>query len=209
MDGSGKGGWMVSSRKNYPHRHSIRLAGYDYAQPSIFFVTICTCERRYLFGDVRDGEMRLNHYGRIAREYWTAIPDHFGNTALDEFVVMPDHIHGIIVISDLGERYAGARRTATDVVGARHAVPLRSAEQFGKPVCGSIPTIVRSYKSVVTNRINQIHGTPGSPAWQRNYWEHIIRNEDELIRIRDYIRSNPRKWDSERMVFKKVDKFLK
>jgi REP element-mobilizing transposase RayT len=169
-------------------RRSIRLKGYDYTRAGAYFVTICTKDRTCLFGDVADGVMRLNQMGHIVRQCWLAIPEHFPHVLLDEFVVMPNHVHGIIVIM------------ATHIVGARHAVPQQfgKPEQFAKPVPGSIPTIVRSFKSAATKRINHHRGTPGAPVWQRDYFEHIIRNDESLNRIREYILNNPLQWALDR-----------
>jgi len=173
------------------HRRSIRLKGYDYTRVGAYFVTIVTKNRVCLFGEMVNGEMVANEYGVIVRECWLAIPDHFPHAALDEFIVMPNHVHGIVVLNE------------TTTVGARHAVPLHNPtsqqrEQFGKPVAGSIATIVRSFKSAVTKRINEHRGTPGAPVWQRNYFEHIIRSEDSLNRIRKYIAGNPARWGYDR-----------
>ena len=165
-------------------RRSIRLKGYDYTQPGAYFVTICTHGRAMLFGRVVDGEMALNAYGEIVREEWfrTVQVRPYMELFPDEFVVMPNHIHGIVWIVDVG-----ARR--------RHA-PTR--EQFGRPVPGSLPTIVRAFKSAVTRRINALRGTPGAPVWQRNYYEHIIRTERALDAIRRYIAANPLRWHLDR-----------
>jgi REP element-mobilizing transposase RayT len=134
----------------------------------------------------------------MVRDSWLAIPDHFPHTALDAFVIMPNHIHGVIWIVDASN------------VGARHAVPLPNTvplpnavhqsqpEQFGNPIVGSIPTIVRSFKSAATKRINEYRGTPGATVWQRNYYEHIIRTEETLARVRDYILTNPLRWHLDR-----------
>ena len=136
----------------------------------MYFITMCTQERQCVFGHVVDGGVHLNGHGKIAEICWQAIPQHFPHVTVDAFVIMPNHIHGIIA------------------VGARHAVPLRpQVECFRKSVNGSIPTIVRSYKSAVIKRINESRATPGLPIWQRNYYEHIIRNEKSLDRIREYI----------------------
>jgi REP element-mobilizing transposase RayT len=185
------------------HRRSIRLRGYDYSREGAYFVTICAQEHLCLFGEVVDGEMRLNDAGRIAKQCWLAIPDHFPHAQLDAFVVMPNHVHGIIVI-------VGARHHMD--VGARHAVPLQ--EQFGRPVPGSIPTIIRSVKSATTKRINEIRNAPGTLIWQRNYYEHIIRDEESLNRIREYILSNPLRWhldreNPERLGDDEFDKWLR
>jgi putative transposase len=125
----------------------------------------------------------------IARACWIDIPGHFPQVELDEFIIMPNHLHGVIVITD------GVR------VGAQHAVPLRdhpTEEQFGKPVPGSVPIIVRSYKPAVTRRINTARGMPGIRVWQRNYHEHVVRDDRDLDNIRQYIIDSPATWDTDR-----------
>lgn len=166
------------------HRRSIRLKGYDYSQPGAYFVTICTQNRACLFGDVVDGKMRLNDIGRIVEQCWYHIPVHFAHVQLDAFMVMPNHVHGIIVLVDSGN------------VGATHASPLPTRPRG--PQRKSIASIVGSFKSTVTKRINDYRGTPGLPVWQRNYYEHIIRDEQSLIRIREYIANNPFQWALDR-----------
>ena len=163
------------------HRRSIRLKGYDYTQPGAYYVTLCTKARQCLFGDVIKGEMRLNSLGHIAFTCWQAIPHHFPHVELDAFVVMPNHLHGILLISDT-------------VVRARHC-RAPTTEKFGKPVPGSIPTVIRTYKAAVTKRINLICNTKGtSLIWQRDFYEHINRDEESLHNIRQYIVENPRCW---------------
>jgi len=168
------------------HRRSIRLKGYDYTQPGAYFVTLVTHDRACLFGEIVDGEMRLNEYGEIARAEWlqTAVVRPYVVLHPDELVVMPNHVHGIIWIVD----------DVDTVVGARRRRAPTTTEQFGKPVPGSIPTIIRSFKSATAKRINALRRTPGMPVWQRNYYEHIIRGETSLQRIRAYIAANPQQW---------------
>jgi len=172
---------MKKDQQNH-QRRSIRLAGYDYTQAGAYFVTIVSRNRAQLFGEILDDEMHLNDLGLIVHTVWLEIPYHFLNVNVDAFVIMPNHVHGIIIIND------------HDVVGARHAVPLPNVERFGKPVPGSIPTIVRSFKSAVTNRINHMRDTPGASVWQRNYYERIIRDEQGHEATLDYICSNPQNW---------------
>lgn len=158
-------------------RRSIRLRDYDYSHAGAYFVTICTFQREGLFGDVMNGGMHLNEMGQAALECWNDIPGHFPHIELDEFVVMPNHLHGIIV---------------TDCRGtARRA---RFEETFGRPVAGSLATIIRSFKSAATKRINTLRDNPGAPVWQRNYYERVIRDDRELDGIRQYIADNPAKW---------------
>ena len=164
-------------------RRSLRLKDYDYAQAGVYFVTICTKDRVCLFGDLVDGEMQLNAAGRVAERYWLDIPVHFPHTELDAFVVMPNHVHGILVIGDAGRGTACRAPTV---------------ERFGQPVAGSIPTVVRSFKSAVTKQINLLQGAAGTTVWQRNYYEHIIRDEAALDGIREYIDNNPLQWALDR-----------
>ena len=167
------------------HRRSIRLPGYDYSSPGAYFITIDTHDRMHIFGKIVNGEMRLNEWGQIAHDEWLKTPAIRPEIQLDEFVIMPNHMHGIIFITENGAKTVGARRR-------RAPTPV---ERFGNPIPGSIPTIIRAYKSAVTHRINQIRRTPGAHVWQRNYWEHIVRNEHELSRIREYTRNNPMQWE--------------
>ena len=165
------------------HRRSLRLQGYDYGRAGGCFVTICAHERACLFGAVVGREVRLNAFGDIVRACWEEIPAHFPNVEMDSFVIMPNHLHGIV-------------RLVT-AAGARHTVPL-PGERFGRPVAGSIPTIIRSFKAAVTKRINRHRRTPGASVWQRNYFEHIIRDDVSLDRIREYVANNPRQWAMDR-----------
>ena len=170
------------------HRRSIRLRNYDYAQAGAYFVTICVQHRECLFGEIIDQAMRLNAVGRTAAECWQDIPVHFPHAASDEWTVMPNHVHGIVVITDTAGRDTACRVPT-------HRTP--TTEQFGKPVSGSLPTVVRSFKSAVTRHVNILRDTPGNKLWQPRYWEHVIRNETELYRIREYIRTNPARWQED------------
>jgi len=166
------------------HRRSIRLRDYDYREEGVYFVTICTLQRQCLLGDALGGEIQLNHFGLAVEECWEAIPSHFRGVELDGFVVMPNHVHGIIVLVDSmqGDR-------------ARHASPLHFQPRSQS---GSLGTIVGSFKSAATRRINDSQGTHGQPVWQRNYYERIIRKENELNSIREYIACNPMCWPQDK-----------
>jgi len=171
-------------------RRSIRLPNYDYSQPGAYYVTIVTWHRECLFGEVVDGEMKLTKFGLVAKQQWEKLPERFPNIELGAFVIMPNHTHGIIVIS------RGTAENLNDHDGeSTRRAPTR--EQFQKPVNGSIPTIVRSYKSSVSYRINLMRGTQDIPVWQRNYYEHIIRNERDLQNKTDYIEANPMLWNED------------
>lgn len=174
------------------HRRSIRLPNYDYSQAGAYYVTIVTWHRECLFGEVVKGEMKLNQYGLVAKQQWEKLPKRFPNIELGAFVIMPNHEHGIIVITD--GRGTAENRMGYDGESSRRAP---THEQFQRPVKGSVPTIIRSYKSSVAYRINLMRGTEGVPVWQRNYYEHIIRNEKDLQAKTDYIESNPMLWDDD------------
>jgi REP element-mobilizing transposase RayT len=177
-------------------RRTIRLRDYDYAQNGAYFVTVCAHEQECLFGTVYDGMVVPNSRGKSVKDCWQAIPAHFPFVELDEFVVMPNHMHGIIVITS----------GADNIVGAQHAAPLHlppSPKPGGitpnNVTRGSLGAIVRAFKSAVTNAVNQTHTETTSPVWQRNYYEHIIRNEADLDRVRAYILNNPSRWTEDEL----------
>ena len=150
---------------NKHHRRSIRLQGFDYTREGAYFVTVCTRNRGCLFGDVVEGEMRLNNAGRLVEAVWEGLSDHYPHVELDAWVIMPNHVHGIVML-------------------VRAANTMRHG----------LSEIVRAFKTFSARRINAMHGTPGAPVWQRNYYEHIIRNDDALQHIRQYISENPACW---------------
>ncbi len=160
------------------HRHSVRLVGYDYSSPGAYFVTIATFEHLCTFGKIISSVMMTNDLGKIIEECWYDIPDHFPNTEILSFVVMPNHIHGIISIHEEASR------------GTIHRAP--TTEKFGKPVAGSIPTMIRTYKAATSRQARQDLGIV--KIWQRNYYEHIIRNQIELENVARYIVGNPQSW---------------
>ena len=170
-------------KPEFPYRKSIRLRDYDYSLPGAYFITVCTHNRKFLFGQIIQGELILNRTGKIVREKWEKLLAIRKNLTLDEFVVMPNHFHGILFLS---ENYAGTASRAP------------TKEQFGKPASGSLSSIIRGFKSGVTNTINLVRNSPGEPVWQRGFYEHVIRNEEFCNRIREYIRTNPLSWELDR-----------
>jgi REP element-mobilizing transposase RayT len=153
------------------------LKGYDYSRAGAYFVTICAHKRACLFGEIVDGEMVLNDAGSVAAKCWHTIPDHFPHVILDTFVVMPNHVHGILFIVNAS-------------VGAKNFSPLPSKPRGTSKTIGSV---IRGFKIGVTKWMRQ--NTEFHNIWQRNYYEHIVRNENELNRIREYITDNPMKWE--------------
>ncbi|CAG0943768.1 hypothetical protein ANRL1_01466 [Anaerolineae bacterium] len=177
------------------HRRSIRLKGYDYTQAGAYFVTICGHNRECLFGEIVDGEMRVNEYGKIVVDEWTNTACVRANVELDEFVLMPNHMHSIIVLT--GDDVATNDLDVNGVGASRRLAPITEQLASTKrhaPSPGSLGAIMAQFKSIVTKRINTLRGTQGAPVWQRNYYENIIRNEKELERIRKYITNNPANW---------------
>jgi REP element-mobilizing transposase RayT len=183
------------------HRKSIRLPDYDYSQPGAYFITVVTYQRVCLFGEIVDSEMRLSAMGQITEEHWRLIPEHFPHVELGAYVVMPNHVHGIIVIRT---HENGMATNSSPSVGASHwdaptqwIAPIPNARTINGPKRGSIGAIIGAYKMSVTRRIQKdVSGLAVSPPniWQRNYYEHIIRNAEEHNRIHKYIESNIANW---------------
>ena len=177
-------------------RKSIRLDGWDYRFPSFYFVTICTKDRKHYFGEIKDGIMGLSVQGCAAWYFWNQIPNHFKNVRLDEFVVMPNHVHGIIqIIPDKN----GISIIKHNSVGMLHATSLQNDGRGNKmseisPRSGSLSAIIRSYKSAYTRWCNQKNYESG---WQARFYDHIIRNQESLNRIREYIHYNPLNWEQD------------
>ena len=172
-----------------PHK-SIRLKGYDYSRAGAYFVTICAHNKECLFGDVVDGNMALNDFGRMVDSEWFKTIEIRNNVILDRYVIMPNHFHGIVLIIDNDD--SGKARLAT----TKYNVSIKM--EFGKPRSGSLPVIVGLFKSAVTRQINLMRNTTVKEVWQRNYYEHIVRNPDELHRIREYIFANPLRWQMDK-----------
>jgi REP element-mobilizing transposase RayT len=176
------------------NRGSIRLYGYDYAQPGWYFITICTFKHHDLFGQIDNGHMILNDAGEIAKKCWLSIPDHFPNAKLDEYIIMPDHIHGIINIVD--DNGTGATHPTVQFVGAKNFSPLPNKNKSFRSPSKTLGSMIRGFKIGVTKWIRK--NTDNYHVWQRGFYEHIIRDEDYLNRIRKYIRHNPKNWNNDR-----------
>ncbi len=170
------------------HRQSIRLKNYDYASSGAYFITLCTHQRQCLFGEIVAGEMQLNLFGEIVAEEWQRTPEIRPNFAIDCWIVMPNHFHGIVII-DQDDRSPSCQRT-------HDGMPLRNQLQR-KP--RSLSSFVAGFKSITTKRMNTIRNATGTPVWQRNYYEHIIRDQDSAARIRQYIQNNPIVWEQDQL----------
>lgn len=188
--------------KQNHHRRSIRLKEYDYSTEGGYFLTIVTCQRECLFGEIIDDEMCLNQYGQIVKEEWFNTAKLRPGVGLieDEFVIMPNHIHGIVWLNsnDMLDTGRGTARCAPTIPFTISSTPNR---QFGQMDPNSIPVIVRAFKSAVTKRINNLRQTSGQSVWQRNYYEHIIASERDYAEISDYILFNPLNWNNDQELF--------
>ena len=173
--------------KNKYRIESARLKGWDYRNPGHYFVTICTRGRVPYFGKVEGDDVRLSPIGEIAAQCWAENPQHHAGIELDEWVIMPNHAHGIIVVVE----------TLHSVETLQCNVSTVAKNQMAaiSPKTGSLSVAVRSFKSAVTKLA---HKAGHEFGWQERFWDHIIRNEAELNRIRNYIRANPSNWENDK-----------
>ncbi|MBZ4660580.1 MAG: hypothetical protein JG766_2503 [Desulfacinum sp.] len=178
---------MRTSDHTRHRRRPMRLPGYDYSRPGAYFVTLCTHRKIPLFGRVEDGRMVLNAAGRVAERCWLDIPGHFPQVRLDQYVVMPNHLHGILWI-------VRGTRAQREPVGANNHSPLQgNGMSRARGTSKTVGSVVRGFKIGVTKWFRQ--NTNIRTVWQRNYYEHVIRNDQSLQQIREYIRDNPIRWD--------------
>ena len=209
---------MTDNRDRH-HRRSLRLAAYNYAAPGAYFITLCSWNRACLFGEIVGGEMRVNEFGRVTSACWDAIPRHFDAVTVDAFVVIPNHVHGVVFIGGQDHIIANAQQFGRPAAGSLSTIvrslklPAASCRESSKCTEAKrhdfhFARLPRSklrgmrsqctFKSAVTKRVNELRNTPALPIWQRNYYEHVIRNDDELTRIREYIANNPLAWELDR-----------
>jgi REP element-mobilizing transposase RayT len=161
---------------------------------------MCTYQRELLLGQIDQGEMVPNRYGLIVQKCWHDLPNHYPHIELDAFVVMPNHVHGIIVINT----GRGGSLSITQTASERDIeiqLPTKDAKEirpYMRSMRHGLPEIIRAFKSFSARRINNVRKTPGTPVWQRSYYEHIIRDEPDWERIWDYIISNPQNWQKDK-----------
>jgi REP element-mobilizing transposase RayT len=217
------------------HRRSIRLKGYDYRQAGAYFVTVCTQDRSFLFGEMVHGEMRLNDAGKMVYDVWNDLPAFYPGVQTDAFIVMPNHIHGIIILVGAGPRAcpdagpracpdagpracpdSGPRACPDSGPRAYPGQPQEMGQPQGVARTMGLPDVVHRFKTMTTKRyadgVKRLGWEPfRGRLWQRNYYEHIIRNEESLNRIREYILTNPMRWalDHENPYREGVDPFDK
>ncbi|MGN8224840.1 transposase [Gracilimonas sp. BCB1] len=166
---------------------SLRLDGWDYRTPWFYFITVCTKNRKYYLGEIKNGRMGLSEQGCAAWFFWNQIPNHFDKVKLDSFIVMPNHVHGIIqILPD--------ENGLNPVASCNCKMPQEKIREFGKPKAGSLSMILNNYKGAVTRWCN-LKGYEFK--WQPRFHDHIIRNEKSLNRIREYIEYNPLNWEKD------------
>lgn len=191
------------------NRKVIRLKGYDYSLAGAYFVTICTFMRKCSLGRIRDGIVVLSEIGRQANDFWAQVANHHNNIEMDEFVVMPNHVHGMIMIIEDDSHCRGVQLNAPALRRIirsngyakgdyERGVYLNAPTHQSKisPRKDTLSVIIRTYKATLTRWCRQ-NGFDHF-RWQRNYYEHIIRYEKELYRIREYIQNNPVNWARDR-----------
>ena len=193
---------------NLHHRRSIRLKGYDYAQAGMYFITICCGDRVCRFGHIEHDEMVLNENGKIAHDQWIALTERFQNCELDAFQIMPNHMHGIIVLKTaVTTRPVGATLAVapTNVAVAPTNVAVAPTNVAVAPTNvavarTTISDIIGAYKSLVANECLKIFKSKNEimgALWQRDYYEHIIRDDGAYQRITHYIENNSRNWNAD------------
>jgi REP element-mobilizing transposase RayT len=183
---------MNTYTPNIHHRKTIRLKGYDYSQNGMYFITICCADRQCIFGQITEQEMTLNQFGQIAYNKWLNTINLRNNVVLDHFIIMPNHMHAIIHLKKPDIKNISITQTTDNLnmcsdLGVCNT-PLRSPSN-------NIGAIIRGYKAAVTKQFNQLDFS--QKVWQRNYYEHIIRNEKSYMVISDYIINNPRTWEND------------
>lgn len=158
----------------FHHRKRNRLKNFDYSNNGYYFVTICVYKREYVFGEIKDDQMVLNRYGKIMKKCYLDLPNHYINCTLDEYVIMPNHMHGIIIIKNVGN----------------------GLKPFPTNTKYSLSEIIRGFKTFSSRSIHQLG--LNSFKWQKSFYDHIIRNEQSLWAIRQYIKNNPKNWEEDR-----------
>lgn len=169
-------------------RRSIRLKGYDYSRAGIYFVTLCTEGRTQIFGNVSGGKIELSGFGHVVAEEWQRSQAIRKEIRLHEWIVMPNHFHGLLQIVGAHGGASDGSQAASERAHSR--APLRRPR--------SLASMVAGFKAASTKRINELRNAQGSPVWQRNYYEHVVRSEEDFHRIRRYILTNPGRWELDR-----------
>jgi putative transposase len=176
-------------------RRTIRIRDYDYTQGGAYFITICTRDRECLWGKVINGMIQLNEMGRLVESVWLQTALVRPNIELDAYVVMPNHFHAIFFIHESPGVPGATHRVAP--TKNPYSAPGKTRRPTG-PKPRSVGAVMAQFKSLVTKSINDTRQYRGGTVWQRNYYEHVIRDEESLNRIREYIATNAHRWDLDR-----------
>jgi putative transposase len=188
---------------------TARAKWWDYKNEGDYFITICTKNREHLFGYVKDGEMILNKYGKIVSDCWYDLPNHYNNIVLDEFQIMPNHIHCIVGVDNSNSVFpveTGLKPVCTAIDPANDPAndsandpandPANNLGNKEKKIHG-IFEFMRALKTFSSRRINEMRDTKGVSNWQERFHDHIIRDEIEYNRIKNYIINNPKNWSED------------
>jgi putative transposase len=182
----------------YGNRKSIRLKNYNYTQQGAYYITICASKRvcrggsrtsldihHNTFGHIKNGKMILNDIGKIIHDSWLWLADQYAYVGLDKFIIMPNHMHGVILLMD-------TMGMVIKVKGASRGAP--TSRMLHKP----LGQLIGAFKTVSTKKINAIRNTSGVRLWQRDFYEHVISDESDFSRIREYIINNPKNWENDK-----------
>ncbi len=176
------------------HRRSIRLKGYDYSQSGMYYITLVVQDRLHVFGEIIYGKMELNDAGEMIHEKWQWIENQYPYIKLDETVIMPNHLHGIIIIRRVDSGIdPKTDKSKIAIMGRTRTTPTKP-----KP----LGRLIGAFKTVSTKEFNirfrDQYQWKSDKLWQRNYYEHIVRNEKDYERIAEYIRMNPQNWERDK-----------
>jgi putative transposase len=193
-------------------RRSPRLAGYDYSLPGAYFITLVTHQREYLFGEVVNGEMKVNRPGKIVERAWKNLSLHYPQITLGAFVVMPNHVHGIVLINENdnsrgGSLWRGEPKVNQSINGGEISPDVKKTRPYTninqtrstKMMHHGLSEIVRAFKSFSARRINNLQNTHSAAIWQRSYYDHIIRSDQEFHNFCEYIQTNPQNWQEDQL----------
>jgi REP element-mobilizing transposase RayT len=181
---------MSDKFRNIYRIPTTRLPNWDYSDSGYYFITICTKDKEDFFGEIIKNEIHLTKIGKIAQKYWIEISKHFLFVELDEFIIMPSHVHGILIIKNTGDDDCRdvINHVSTDHVNKNVYSKITPMNKH------SLGEIIRWYKGRMTFEINKIKI---NFSWQSRYYDHIIRNEKEFCRIKQYVKDNPMNWETD------------
>lgn len=191
-------------------KNSLRLENYNYSNSGAYFITICSYKRKEIFGEIENGLMHLNNVGKIIQTSWYQIPENYDNIKLDDFVIMPNHIHGIIWIVGAIHESPETNHKIRQMPETNHTIhesPEDDPSQNNR-VIRELPLrierrkmllskIIGRFKMNSSKLINNICNSKGAHVWQRSYYDHIIRNEEDLNNTKQYIQNNPLNWETD------------